>query len=435
MVGIQQMVFLNNKLSRTVKAFKNTKPGSFISFIYKLLKQKPFYYVHLRIMICDFLRLAYLRSRNIQKSSGTDFPHKSNSEHLEAAMEWLCYAQDINRDGGIAGSYSFKKGWGASYPEITGYIIPTFFNYYHFSGQKKYRERAVKMVNWLISIQLPNGAFQMFSIGQPPEPRVFNTGQILLGLIKAYKETADERNIGSAKKAADWLVELQNKDGSWKRFSYNGIPHTYHTRVAWPLLEFYRLTGDELYKQSAIKNLRWAINNQAGNGWYKYNSFSKELNPYTHNIVYAARGFFESGVLLGESSYIDSAEKVARVLFGKFEIDKFLPGDFNEGWKSFSGYSCLTGNAQLSILLMRLYELRGDGRYLNTALKINEYLKSTQILNIRNLRIKGGIKGSDPIWGEYKSYSYPSWAAKFFADALLLEKRIKRKQDQVSNEI
>jgi len=415
-----------------MKDFKNTTLGYFIWNIYVFLRQKPFCYEHFKVIMGDFLRL---RSKNSKKSSGRDFSCGRTLEHLKAAMEWLCYAQDINRDGGIAGSYSFQKGWGASYPEITGYIIPTFLNYYHFSEQKKYRKRAVKMVNWLISIQLHNGAFQMFSIGQSPEPRVFNTGQILLGLIRAYKETYDESYVKSAKKAADWLVELQDEDGSWRRFSYNGFPHTYHTRVAWPLLEFYRLTGDELYRQSAIKNLQWAINNQERNGWYKYNSFSKELNPYTHNIVYAARGFLESGVLLGESSYIESAEKVARVLSNKFEINKFLPGDFNEGWKNPSGYSCLTGNAQLSILLMRLYELRGNERYLNTALKINEYLKSTQILNIRNLRIRGGIKGSDPIWGEYKSYSYPSWAAKFFADALLLEEKIKRGQNLTSNEI
>ena len=418
------MLFMNSKLRQTMKAFKNTKPGSFIWNIYMLLTQKPFWHTHLRIIMSDFLRLPYLRSKDSQKFSGTDFSCNRNLEHLQATMDWLCYAQDVNSDGGIASSYSFRRGWGASYPETTGYIIPTFFNYYHFTGQEKYRKRAVKMANWLISIQLPSGAFQGLSVEQPPEPRVFNTGQILLGLIRAYKETADERNINSAKKATNWLVSVQDQDGAWRRFSYNGIPHTYHTRVAWPLLELHQLTGDKSYQQAAIKNLQWAINNQKENGWYKYSSFSKKLNPYTHNIVYAARGALESGVLLNESVYIELADKVAQVLFKKFEINKFLPGDFNEGWESHSGYSCLTGNAQLSILLMRLYELRGNETYLNAALKINQYLRSTQILNIRNLGIRGGIKGSDPIWGNYASYSYPSWAAKFFVDSLLLEERI-----------
>ena len=31
------------------------------------------------------------------------------------------------------------------------------------------------------------------------------------------------------------------------------------------------------------------------------------------------------------------------------------------------------------------------------------------------------MKGSHPIWGPYEADDYPNWAAKFFADALLLE--------------
>jgi len=35
--------------------------------------------------------------------------------------------------------------------------------------------------------------------------------------------------------------------------------------------------------------------------------------------------------------------------------------------------------------------------------------------------IVGGIKGSHPIYGEYGKDQYLNWAAKFFADALMLE--------------
>lgn len=415
---------MDNKLRRTIKAFKSTNVGSFILNIYVLLRQKPFYPTHFRILISDLLRLPFLRFKDSHKFSGTEFSNICTLEHLQAAMDWLCYAQDIKKDGGVSASYNFRKGWEASYPEVTGYIIPTFLNYYQFSNQEVYRKRAIKMADWLLSIQLPNGAFQGLTVEHSHEPRVFNTGQILLGIIRVYKETSEERYINSAKRSANWLVSVQDQDGAWRKFSYNSIPHTYYTRVAWPLLELYLLTGEQSYKQGAIKNLQWAINNQKENGWFHHNSFSNKLNPYTHNIIYAARGMLESGVLLNEFIYIQSAERVAQTLFKKFEIKKFLPGDFSEVWGSRSGYSCLTGDAQLSILLMRLYEMKKDERYLNAALKINQYLKSTQILNSRNLGIRGGIKGSDPIWGSYSPYGYPSWAAKFFVDSLLLEEII-----------
>jgi hypothetical protein len=37
---------------------------------------------------------------------------------------------------------------------------------------------------------------------------------------------------------------------------------------------------------------------------------------------------------------------------------------------------------------------------------------------------RGGIKGSHPINGGYHPWQYPNWAAKFFADALMLEETI-----------
>ena len=107
----------------------------------------------------------------------------------------------------------------------------------------------------------------------------------------------------------------------------------------------------------------------------------------------------------------------------KFEVEKFLPGALDEGWQSGARYTCLTGDAQLAALLIRLYESNGDARYLNTALKLNEYLKSTQVLDSGSRMIEGGIKGSDPVWGGYMAYAYPNWAVKFFCDALLLEER------------
>jgi len=32
----------------------------------------------------------------------------------------------------------------------------------------------------------------------------------------------------------------------------------------------------------------------------------------------------------------------------------------------------------------------------------------------------GGIAGSAPIWGRYSMFEYPNWAAKFFADAMMM---------------
>lgn len=71
-----------------------------------------------------------------------------------------------------------------------------------------------------------------------------------------------------------------------------------------------------------------------------------------------------------------------------------------------------------------LYQVTKDIRYLNGALKINRELKSSQVLDSSEVGIRGGIKGSQPIWGLYRTFGYPCWAVKFFIDALLLEEKV-----------
>jgi hypothetical protein len=46
---------------------------------------------------------------------------------MAESLAWLSRAQDhsTSHDGGVARHYSIISGWGASYPETTGYIAPT----------------------------------------------------------------------------------------------------------------------------------------------------------------------------------------------------------------------------------------------------------------------------------------------------------------------
>jgi len=73
-----------------------------------------------------------------------------------------------------------------------------------------------------------------------------------------------------------------------------------------------------------------------------------------------------------------------------------------------------------------LFDVTGDLRYLNAALKMNEMLK--QLLPVRGRRgVVGGVAGSYPIWGAYQPMRFISWGCKFLADALMLEQRLTRK--------
>ncbi|MCZ2845268.1 MAG: terpene cyclase/mutase family protein [Candidatus Bathyarchaeota archaeon] len=358
-----------------------------------------------------------------------DFLNKENSitnnkEHIKAAINWLMHAQDITKDGGISAFYSLRHGWAPSYPETTGYIIPTMFDCFHFTRDEDCRKRAIRMSDWLINIQSENGSFQGFGT---KTPIIFDIGQILKGLCRAHIETNDRECLNAAIKAGEFLVKNQDKDGAWRKSTYNNIFHTYHTRVAWALLELFLITKDIKYEKAANKNLKFVLSNQKKNGWFQNCAFDLKSNPFTHTIAYTVRGILESAILLRNKNYLNSALKTADALLNLFNTHGFLAGSYNERWGSRDTYSCLTGDAQTSIIWLKIFEITKNMKYLVSARKMNRYLKTTQNLNSRDKAINGGIKGSQPVYGKYFQFSFPNWSAKFFIDALLLEIKIEKR--------
>jgi len=136
---------------------------------------------------------------------------------IDAGVDWLCRAQDMSttHDGGVAKNFSLKSGWSSSYPETTGYIVPTLIAHAKRSGDEERLDRARRMLDWLVSIQFESGAFQAGSVGAKNlVPVTFNTGQILIGLACGVAQFGDKYRE-PMRKAADWLVATQAADGSW----------------------------------------------------------------------------------------------------------------------------------------------------------------------------------------------------------------------------
>ena len=349
----------------------------------------------------------------------------STRESLNAAMQWLVHAQDV-AGAGVAAYYSFANGWSAPYAETTGYIICTMFDFYQLTKLDVYRDRAVRMSDWELEMQLPEGAFPGGHSGPSARPIVFNTGQVLQGLVRAYIETKDEKYERAARKAGDWLADIQEPDGSWLKHTYRSRVHTYHTRVAWPLYELYQITKDDRHARAAERNLRWALRNQQPNGWFKDNAlYLQTEDALTHSIAYAIEGLLEAGILSGHKDFIAAARKASDVVLEIFQTDGWLQASYDSTWKSRDRYSCVTGNAQMSIVWLRLFELTNEERYAQAALEMNATIKTIQDTRSRHPGIKGGIKGSDPIYGGYMPMCYLNWATKFFADALILETRLR----------
>lgn len=358
-------------------------------------------------------------SRN--QPAGVCEPGGTRDRYVLALLHWLARAQDAVPGGGVSGYYTFSSGWSAAYPETTGYVITTFLDASRRLNVEEWADRARRMIEWEIAVQLPDGSWQSGFVDQSPVPAVFNTGQVIDGLMAGYAYFKEPRYLDAAIKGGRWLVSHQDADGAWRRHVYQNNPNCYSTRVAWPMLLLAQVTGDSSIQESALRYLEWASTCQDDTSWFANCSLEPGDPALTHTLGYTMEGFLEAGILLKDNRWIVVAQRAADVLLHKFEIKKHLAGTYGKGWKPDHTFACLTGCAQVSRVWGRLYELTHDLRYLNAMLKLNDYVVSQIDMTSRCPGIRGGVAGSKPIWGAYMTYRLPNWAAKFTLDALFEE--------------
>ncbi|MCA9530665.1 MAG: WecB/TagA/CpsF family glycosyltransferase [Myxococcales bacterium] len=351
---------------------------------------------------------------------------RSARAHLDAAVAWLERAHDHGTDGGVSYGYSVYGGWRPNYRETSGYIAVTFFDLARALDRPDLAERAVRIADWCVRVQNEDGG-----VANPHftnDGIVFDTGQVLLGLVRAWDETGEERFRRAAEKAGDWLVRVADDEGRWTRFTHKGVPHVYNARVAWALVQLHLRAPSDDRLRVARANLDWAVSQQRG-PWYERCAFEEGKAPFTHTIAYAMRGLLEAGLLLDEPAYIASARRAADGIVQLVDARGFVPGQIDTEGRPAARYCCLTGNAQLSIVLSKLASLPPDADrgasdtdravYADAATRTLRYVMACQDLDTDDLDVRGAIKGSQPAWGRYSRMTFPNWPTKFFIDALL----------------
>lgn len=386
--------------------------NKFTRFIELPFRYKPWRPTHLAIVFDDLTGLSKQSIRN-------------DEIHLKASIDWLCRAQDQRLgqkdQGGISAGWSFEDGWLPCYPETSGYIIETFLAAGKILNNPELKIRAEQIVDWELSIQNADGSFpgHFGEIGS--KPVIFNTGQIMHGMIAGYLNFQRDECLEAAVNAGKWMLLQQDDDGCWRRSVHNDTPHTYNTRAAWALLRTGLIANERDLVEAAIKNIRWALTQQTSSGWFKTNSFTENGLPFTHNIAYAIRGILESGLLLDDEEMIAAAIKAAAAQAEQQREDGWLSGIYSDNWVAQANYCCLTGLAQMSIIWLRLLQSQGIKEMEKHAEQGISYVKSNHRISGKKDPQDGAIAGSAPIWGRYSMFEYPNWAAKFFADALMLK--------------
>jgi malonyl-CoA O-methyltransferase len=271
-----------------------------------------------------------------------------------------------------------SSGNNKPYPEVSGYYIPTLLNW----GE---RERALQYAEWLVSIQNEDGSWSD-AVGS--SPYTFDTGQILKGLLALSDIKPEYKN--SMIKGCDWLIKQILPDGRlttpdtrfWRLPNDKFVPESIHLYCLEPLKQIGEKYNIPEYSEYAQKVLNY----------YLEIPDLTEFDTLSHFHAY----IIEALVDLGQTEKANSAmDDVLRYQ----NQDGGIPAYADVDWV------CSTGMFQYALILYKL------GRK-NEADKIFNYA-----MNLQNP--SGGFfggYGSEDV--NYFKDAEISWAVKYFLDAL-----------------
>jgi malonyl-CoA O-methyltransferase len=306
----------------------------------------------------------------IADSAGTRAGEHGRQSAPARALQWLRAHQPGN--GGIRVHSHHAR----AYPEVTGYVVPTLLEY----GE---RELAIRWIQWLLTVQTPEGHFTDPDEGKP---YVFDTGQVLRGLVASAALVPGARE--AARRAADWLC-AQMVDGGRGGFGprYAGIiPESVHLYVLPPLCEAAELLHMRAYRKAAHRCLKY----------YAGHADALRLSTLTHFLGYELEALIDLG-------YRDLAMPVLETIRSMQAEDGSVRGAVHVSWV------CAPGLAQLASCWYKTRQWEAADRAL-------AWLEAHQ-------RPSGGFLGGYGPTASYFPDDELSWAVKFYLDANLLRIR------------
>ncbi len=301
----------------------------------------------------------------------------NNIDIYNRAINWI----KVNSvDGGGIICNSSKK---LSYPEVTGYYIPTLIKW-------GYRDLAISYAKWLVSIQKEDGSWYDTD---NTAPYIFDTAQILKGLlaVRDIYPFVDE----SIKKGCEYVIKNVNEEGRLTTPSKDcwGDERTcselIHLYCLTPLIEASEVFKDSKYQEIAYKVLNYYKNN--------YHEDIVNFRLLSHFYAYVMEGLLD----LGEKEIVSVAmAKLKKVLDEK----GYVPAYNDVNWV------CSTGLFQLALVWYKMGDSSSGDKAFEYACRLQN-----ETGGWFGSYLVGGSSGED---NTYFAVSEISWANKYFLDAL-----------------
>lgn len=379
-------------------------------------------YDHWRYFFAEWNKILYLKSYRKHHHKG------ALEKSLHHGIRWLIHSTTQGLDRG-SGTYYHHSGWTSSYPETTGYIIPSLLKYAQNQEgpwSEKAQTAAIEAGKWLLEIQRKDGGWPGGYVDQQRNSVVFNTGQVLRGMHALYLVTGEEVYKQAAYRAIVWVWDQLDSQGKFSSNDYMGAVRVYGSYVVAPILEW--MPHFEAYKKdweiSARLHLDWVLTQQQDNFWLANcdNTEHKNHKPIIHTVAYTLDGLYDAGSLLNEDKYKAAAIAGAEVLAQKFIERGLLHGRYDKHWNGSEAF-IPTGGAQLAILWHKIAVEYAELFWAVEARSSMNILLSVIATNGARTApdVGGALQGSFPMWGRYETFGLPNWATKYMVDSLMNE--------------
>lgn len=268
-----------------------------------------------------------------------------------AAVQWLVDAQKNSQphDGGISAFYDVSSGWASSYPEVSGYLLPTIWR--NRNAGVNVEDCLSKLIHFLKTVQQSDGGYLGGTCAQPSKSSVaFNTGQVLLGMSDYLQHGGPASLLESAEAAAEWMIRHQDASGEWPSDSLRGYvgPKAYDVHAAIGVLKFAQLTKESRFEAGAAQALNAALSYQSPNGWVENCDLLKPAQPSTHYLGYYLRGLVEYYLNEPSPKLGRGIDRMLEAFADIHQSHQGIPGRFDREWKPTCRQMCVPGSLQIA---------------------------------------------------------------------------------------
>jgi len=390
------------------------------------------HYDNFQLMMRDIWRMNYVRLRDRLFEVDNELYFHNGMKLLTTytrqygdsyGLPFACQLPDMD-----VSSVSFQFGFVGQQPGI-GYQL---IRYGKKENAPESFEKGVNVIDFWVRAAmtesgLPHMCYNPNIRGFEPYPhyiRMLADGiEAILDAFLYMRNLGDERPAWFAfcRKTADWLVNVQNEDGSFYRAYNTDSSIRMHSKSNTPsvirfLVQFYRVSGDDKYKAAAIKAGEWSFDHNYRNLEYRGGTCDNQDIQDKEAGIYALFGFLALYDLTGEERWLEGAIGAAdytetwtyawtfpvRTLWPKHPFNRY----------SISGQSIITigGGADVymaacSYTYYRLYVHTGDEHYLDFAEFIH---KNTRQSNDVDGSIGYAMPGLGHESGNFKSQTLQS---------------------------